>query len=182
MAKQLTIDDARQSLGTHVASKGEEIRAKYGAHIEWRQLLQMLEDRSCVRYPCEIVFDAASLQDGELAHAAARGERPEEGFTIFVHPYFSTQLPRVPYLVLYQLVLVNYGQFASADDAEVFGASALGLAKDDYYQAICEMADELAGEPESRCEHANIPQMESATPQKMQSNGQCACSQESGPM
>src|SRR5438477_12900544 len=103
MAKQLTIDDARQSLGTHVAAKGEEIRAKYGPHLDWGQLLQMLEDRSCVRYPCAIVFDAAPLQDGELAHAAARGERPEEGFAIFVHPYFGAQLARVPYLVLYQL-------------------------------------------------------------------------------
>jgi hypothetical protein len=56
-----------------------------------------------------------------------------------------TQLERVPYLVLYQLVLVNYGPFASADDAETFGAAILGLSKDDYYQALCQMADELSG-------------------------------------
>jgi hypothetical protein len=46
--------------------------------------------------------------------------------------------------VLYQLVLVNYGEFASADDAETFGAHALGLAKDDYYQALCRLADEIS--------------------------------------
>jgi hypothetical protein len=40
--------------------------------------------------------------------------------------FFLTQLPQVPALVLYQLVLVNYGEFVSADDAETFGASALG--------------------------------------------------------
>ena len=51
---------------------------------------------------------------------------------------------QVPYLVLYQLVLVNYGEFASADDAETFGANALGLPKDDYYQALCEMANQLS--------------------------------------
>jgi len=55
-----------------------------------------------------------------------------------------TQLGRVAGLVLYQLVLVNYGEFASARDAEVFGAAALGLDLDQYYAELCELADELA--------------------------------------
>jgi hypothetical protein len=89
------------------------------------------------------VFDAAPLNEDEVAHAAAKGERPEEGFTIYVHPYFAIQLSRVPYLVLYQLVLVNYGEFASADDAEIFGSHALGLSTDEYYETLCALADEI---------------------------------------
>ena len=54
-----------------------------------------------------------------------------------------TQLEQVPLLVLYQLVLVNYGAFAAAEDAETFGAAALGLSKDQYYQILCGLADEL---------------------------------------
>jgi hypothetical protein len=50
----------------------------------------------------------------------------------------------VSYIVLYQLVMVNYGDFASADDAETFGAAALGLGKEDYYQTLCQLADQLA--------------------------------------
>ena len=38
---------------------------------------------------------------------------------------------------------MHYGEFASADNAETFGASALGISKDEYYEALCEMADEL---------------------------------------
>jgi len=143
MAIQLTAEDARQSMQVHVAFKGAEIHAKYGPHIGWNQLLAILADRSCVRYPCEIVFDSAGLQPGEFAHPIAKGEQPEAGFTIFVHPLLLLQLERVPPLVLYQLVLVNYGDFASADDAETFGANALGLSKDDYYRALCEVTDEL---------------------------------------
>ena len=60
-----------------------------------------------------------------------------------VTPFFMTQLQQVPLLVLYQLVRVNYGEFASPDDAETFGASALGLSKEDYYLALCELADQL---------------------------------------
>jgi hypothetical protein len=143
MSKQLSAEDARQSLNAHVAAKGLEIREKYGPRIGWTELQRILQDRSCVRYPCEILFDAAGLQQGEFAHPVAKGEQPETGFTIFVHPLLLLQLERVPPLVLYQLVLVNYGDFASADDAESFGANALGLSKDDYYRALCEMADEF---------------------------------------
>jgi hypothetical protein len=147
MATQLTADDFKQSLNTHVATKGEEIREKFGPEIGWKELLQVLEDRSLVRYPCEIIFDSAPLLEGEFAHAMPNSENPQDGFKIYVHPFFSLQLARVPHMVFYQLVRVNYGEFASADDAEVFGASALGLSKDEYYETLCELADELSGEP-----------------------------------
>ncbi len=146
MASQLTAADARQSLNSHVAAKGAEINAKYGPHIGWQELLRLLDDRACVRYPCKIVFDAAGLQPGECAHPAANGCRPEDGFTMYVHPLFMTDLARVPWLVLYQLVLVNYGAFAAPEDAEVFGANALGISPAVYYATLCEMADEIGGE------------------------------------
>jgi hypothetical protein len=143
MAIQLTAADARQSLNEHVAARGREIHEKFGPHIGWQQLRQILEDRACMRYPCEIVFDAGPLEPGEFAHPVAKGERPEDGFAMHIHPFFMTQLERVPGLVLYQLVLVNYGEFASADDAETFGAAALGISRDEYYQIICGLADQV---------------------------------------
>jgi hypothetical protein len=151
MATSLTADDARQSLTTHALTKGEEIRVKYGPTIGWNELLRILEDRSACRYPCEIVFDAAHLQDGEFAFPMAKGELPEAGFIIYVHPGFMKQSDRVPYLVLYQLVLVNYGEFVSEQDAETFGASALGLTNEEYYEILCSMADEVLGCNETGC-------------------------------
>jgi hypothetical protein len=100
-----------------------------------------------VRYPCAIVFDAAPLQAGEFAHPIAKGDCPEDGFRMYVHPFFMTQLERVPLLVLYQLVLVNYGAFAAPEDAETFGAAALGLPRDEYYTLLCALADELEPPP-----------------------------------
>lgn len=146
MATQLTADDFKQSLNAHVASKGEEIREKYGPEIGWKKLQRVLEDRSVVRYPVEIVFDAAQLLEGEFAQALPNSENPQDGFKIYVHPYFSLQLERVPHMVFYQLVRVNYGEFASPDDAEIFGANALGLSQDDYYAMLCESADEISGD------------------------------------
>ncbi len=143
MATQLTSEDARQSLTAHVAARGAEINARYGPRIGWKELQFILEDRACVRYPCQVVFDAAALQPGEFAHPLALGGHPEDGFTLYVHPVFMTELARVPLLVLYQLVLVNYGEFASPEDAETFGANAAGHSREEYYAALCELADQL---------------------------------------
>jgi hypothetical protein len=138
---------ARQSLNAHVTAKGAEISAKYGPRIGWPELQRILADRDFVRYPCELAFDAEALEPGELVFPKQRTERPEDGFTLCVHPYFSLDLSRVPRLVLYQLVAVNYGSFASPDDAESFGAAALGLDKEEYYRSLCSMADEIGGGP-----------------------------------
>lgn len=168
MATQLTADDAKQSLTAHVAAKGEEICAKYGPGLGWKELQQLLQDRAFVRYPCVIVFDAAQLNPGEVAHPVPNGDRPEDGFALHVHPFFMLQLPRVPHLALYQLVAVNYGEFASADDAETFGAAALGLSRDEYYDLLCGLADQLCG---------NADETEPAhEPTHAHAGGSCGCS------
>ena len=142
MAQTLTADDGRESLREHVAAKGEEIHQAY-PYLGWTELRHLLENRHCTRYPCELAFDAAGLQPGEFAHAEPKGDRPEEGFRLAIHPFFQNQLDKVPLLALYHLVAVNYGEFASAEDAEVFGAAALGLEREDYYTAVCRLADQL---------------------------------------
>jgi hypothetical protein len=147
MSKRLTADDARQSLSAHVAARGAAIFEKYGPHVGWNQLQRILQDRACVRYPCQIAFDPAPLQPGECAYPKPNGARPEDGFVIHIHPLFLLQMDRVAHLALYQLVVVNYGPFASSEDAEVFGAAALGISREQYYQGLCAMADLLQGQP-----------------------------------
>jgi hypothetical protein len=109
-------------------------------------LINLLQDRACVFFPCELRFDASPLLPGEFAHALAKGATPEEGFTIYLHPLFEQQREQVPYLVLHQLVLVNHGETATADDAEVFGSLASGLSKDEYYRVLCELSDQVGGD------------------------------------
>ena len=143
MSKQLTAEDARQSLRDHVATKGQEVRAKFGPHFGWAELNQLLNDRTLVRYPCTIAFDALPLQADEFAYPEPLGPCPDDGFRICVHPRFETDLDSVPALVLYQLVAVNYGDFATPDDAEAFGSAALGLNREEYYQRLCQLADQV---------------------------------------
>jgi hypothetical protein len=141
---QPTPEGARQSLNDHVAAKGAKIRAKYGPEIGWQELRRILADRDCVRYPCDIVFDASSLQPDECAYPRPRGGAPEDGFDLCIHPYFAVDPSRVPLLALYQVVAINYGAFASPEDAETFGAAVLGVDREAYYDALCSMADEIS--------------------------------------
>jgi hypothetical protein len=138
--------NVREGLSAQMAACAGEIRAKYGPEIGWDQLLQLLEDRKFVHFPCEVRFDAEPLLPGEFAHALHKGPHREDGFTIYVHPCYADQLPRVPYLVLPQLVLVTYGPAATADDAETFGSCALGLTKEEYYRALCELSEQIGGD------------------------------------
>ena len=147
MSTHVSAEDGRQSLTTHVEAKGAEVFARYGPRIGWNELQRLLADRSCVRYPCEIAFDRAPLHPGEFAYPVPCGKTPEDGFTLYIDPYFLMQPDKIPHLALYQMVLVNYGEFASADDAETFGAAALGLSKEQYYQELCALVDEISGEP-----------------------------------
>ena len=137
------LEDARESLTAHVAAKGAGIRAKHGPGIGWPQLQRILADRECVRYPCELAFDAESLEPGECAYPEPLGQSPEDGFRLCIHPFFATDPDRVPLLALYQIVAINYGAFASPDDAEAFGAAVLGMPREQYYAELCAMADEI---------------------------------------
>ena len=129
-----------------VADQGRTVCQKYGPRIGWRELLSLLEDRACVHFPCEVKFDAGSLLPGEFAHSVAKGPRPEDGYTICLHPLFTSQLSSAVYLVLHQLVLVNHGRHATPEDAEVFGSLALGLSRDEYFSALCELSGQLGGD------------------------------------
>jgi len=144
MEQRLTVEDARQSLTAHAAEKGAQLFEKYGPRIGWKELDDILKDRAFVRYPCEISFDAAGLLPGEMAHPFPNSDKPEDGFKLHIHPVYQSQLERVPALALYQVVLINYGEFASASDAEAFGAAALGLSTDDYYELLCRMWNQFS--------------------------------------
>lgn len=144
MNPSATVPDARPSLADHVVARGTELFQRHGPPLGRAGLERVLADRTLVRYPCEIVFGSDRLEPGELAFPEPRGPRPEDGFTMHVHPAFADDPDEVAAIVLYQLVAVNYGAFASAEEAEAFGAAALGQSQDEYYERLCGLADRLA--------------------------------------
>ena len=146
MPKTVSTGDPRGDLTGALALAGTEVRQKYGSSLNFERLQVLLQDRSVVKYPCEMVFDSRPLLAGEFAHTMRRGLAPEDGFIIYVHPSLHKEQTHLPYIVLHQLPAVNLNGLASPDQAEEFGSSALGLSRESYYQKLCEIAGHVGGD------------------------------------
>ena len=143
MAYRLTEQDGRQSLHDHVVEKAAAARRKYGESLDYDAMLRLLADREVVRYPVAIRFDAEPLQPGEFAYAQPLGDRPSDGFCLCFHPCFQDRVDVLPLLMAYHLVRVNYGEIATYEEAELFGATLLGLDVDVYYETLCALVDSI---------------------------------------
>lgn len=142
MMEKLTAEDGKRALTEHAIEIGQIVRDKYGPDIEYPDLLSILGDSECVRYPTRIEF-SANLEDGMFAEAIPCGEEPDQGYVIRVHECFVKEPDRVIAMVFYHLVAVNYGNFATPAEAEAFGATCLGMEQDAYYELICDCAARL---------------------------------------
>jgi hypothetical protein len=143
--RKLTGEDAKRSLRDHLVDKAMAARLKYGLYIDTETIFKMLDDREVVRYPTGVRFDAEPLEPGEFALAQPLGDDPKQGYCLFIHPWFEPQREILPLLIAYHIPDINYGEVATSAEAELFGATLLGLEVDAYYQALCELADSLPG-------------------------------------
>ena len=144
---QLTLKDGRRALGVHVLDKGHKLREKYGKFIDYDTLLNVLKDPEFVRYPVRIEFNSGKIDQGMFAITERVSEKTEDGYVIYVHEHFKKRLGDVAALIFYQLVLVNYGDFSTYNEAEEFASAALGMGKDDYYQYVCRLVDSIQWSP-----------------------------------
>ncbi|OQX31037.1 MAG: hypothetical protein B0D96_08300 [Candidatus Sedimenticola endophacoides] len=127
----------------HASEKAAEIRARFGPEIDYATVVQLLGDRRYTRYPVEIRFVSEGIEPGMFALTEPASENPDDGYVMNIHPFFEDRPDALPALILYQTVLVNYGDIATANDAEIFGAGVLGMERDDYYDLIVRLTDSL---------------------------------------
>jgi hypothetical protein len=150
MEHKLNLEDGKRSLHDHVLSRAWEAREVYGPRIDMPRFLEFLENRRFVRYPVTLTFDTADLLEEEFARAVPLGDHPSDGFRLVIHPHFRDEPDIVPLLASYHLVTVNYGEIATREDAELFGATFLGLEVDEYYRLLCEASSRISSRPVAR--------------------------------
>lgn len=155
-----TAHEAQQSLRDHVVAKAADARARSGGRIDRQAMMALLEDRAAVRYPLGVRFDAEPLRHGEFACLEALGERPGDGYCLSIHPMFENVDELVPFLIAYYIPSVNYGEVASHVEAELFGATLLGVDVEEYYRILCSVADTVA-------------ELYPAPPEAAQNGGEC---------
>lgn len=142
--KQLTIEDGKKALLHHAVEKAIALQEKYGHFIDYEMVLKILQDKDFVRYPTRLEFNSEPIDKGFFAVVdAISDEDPSQGYVISIHEHFKKRLGDVPAIVLYQLVAINYGVIATNEEAEIFGATALGLKQEEYYQLLCSLADQI---------------------------------------
>lgn len=140
-----TAEEAQQSLRDHVLTKAIDARHRRGGTIDRAEMMRLLDDRAVVRYPLGVRFDAGPLQSGEFACLESLGEHPSDGFCLFIHPMFENVDELIPLLIAYYIPSVNYGEVASHVEAELFGATLLGIDVEEYYTILCSVADTVSG-------------------------------------
>ena len=75
--------------------------------------------------------------------AVAQGD----SYVIAVHETFNGNDEVLPPIIAYHLATVNYGEHVTElEEAELFGASLLGMDVDAYYERICKIADDFSSE------------------------------------
>lgn len=144
-ADQAVAAQAKQAFHEHLVEKATLARFKYGLYIDTDAVLLMLDDDSVVRYPTTVVFDASPLQPHEFAYPQPVGFHASDGYALCIHPSFRSQREIWPLLIAYHVPVINYGSIVEADDAELYGATLLGLDVEAYYNALCELADAMTG-------------------------------------
>jgi len=140
---RLTEQDGKAALRDHLASKATDARLRHGLYIDADEIMRILDDREVVRYPVGVRFDVQPLEPGEFAWPAPLGDHPSKGYCLFINPWFENQPDAWPLLIAYHLPSINYGEIVCHEDAELFGATLLGLDVETYYQALCELVDSI---------------------------------------
>jgi hypothetical protein len=130
----------------HAIDKAKEIRARYGPVIDYPTVLRILEDRRCIRYPLKVQFVTEGIEPGMFGKTEPVSEDLDEGYVVSLHQAFEDRPDVLPALILYQSVLANYGDLATADDAEIFGSSVLDMEREAFYAQIVDLTDTLWAE------------------------------------
>lgn len=131
------------AVSQHALAKAAEIRERYGPVIDYSTVLTILDDRKSTRYPVQIKFTTDGIEPGMFAKTDPVSENPDDGYVMSLHAGLEDQLEALPALILYQSVLVNYGDLATAEDAELFGSGVLGMDRDAYYETVIALTDAL---------------------------------------
>ncbi|MCB9848249.1 MAG: hypothetical protein H6814_07520 [Phycisphaeraceae bacterium] len=140
---RLSESDATAALRDHLVARATEARLSRGLYIDAEAIMSLLDDRSLVRYPVGVRFDDLPLEPGEFAWPMPLGDRPADGYCLFINPWFRNQPDAWPLLIAYHIPSVNYGDIVAPEDAEAFGAALLGIDTDTYYNALCELVDSI---------------------------------------
>ena len=156
------------SLKTRLREQALEALDRHG-RFSPGNLETVLNDRDTVRHPTRLV-----LEFGEMGmHQFAQPEkdiRNPGGVMLYLRPTLGKRPDLICLAVSYMIPLINYGPIISDEHAIEYGSTLMNMGRDEYYAAICEMAD-FSG---ARALTADDPDAHQAAPAD-QPRHSCSC-------
>jgi hypothetical protein len=125
------------ALFEHARFAAARARARLGSPLNEVTLPVFLIDPQCLRYATRITFDRTGLD----AHQFAQPELQGNECCLHVDPQLKDR-PDLLYLaVAYMAAVINYGDAATSELAELHGSLLTGLSQEEFYLKISAIAD-----------------------------------------
>ncbi len=143
MSQKNTDPPLTTALFEHARYAAQRARKRLGAPLNAHNLHIFLTDTECLRYPTRIVFDRNNLEPHQFAHPMHIATKQGLMCELHVDPRLN-DTPELLYLVVaYMAAVINYGEAATPELAEMQGALLTGIDQEAFYEKICAIADSI---------------------------------------
>jgi len=133
------------ALFEHARFAAARARARLAAPLSAHNLQRFLSDGECLRYPTRLVFDRDHLEPCQFAQRVFSSSKEGLLCELHIDPQLQNRPDALYLAVAYMAAVINYGDAATPELAEMLGALLTGLDHEAFYDKICAIADSIAG-------------------------------------
>lgn len=138
----------QEGLRAHLVQRAVAAHEKYGP-LTVQRLPEFLNDPDCLRYPTRLVYEFGDMALHQFAQPGPDPLQTEpEGRILYLRPRLQHRPDLVPLAVAYLVPLINYGEIVNDAHCLLYGATLMGMLEDEFYTAVCAMADDAGAAPE----------------------------------
>lgn len=128
-------------LHDHVVKAARKASDKLGGPLCTDNLDVFLTDPECLRVPTTLVFDGFGVDMHQFANPEFVIVDNKRRCILHVRPQYADLPESHPYIVAYMAVAINYGTGATPALCETYGAVVMQIPEDEFYHAVCRVAD-----------------------------------------
>jgi hypothetical protein len=137
------------ALFEHARFSSQRAQERLGGPLSPANLDLFLTDARCLRYPTRIIYDRTGLEPQQVAQPFFQQAKGGLYCDLHVDPALKKTPERMYLVVAYMAAVINYGNSATPELAEMLGALLTGIEQEDFYQRMCAIADSISEGPGS---------------------------------
>lgn len=152
------------SLLDHLLAQAVVAHQKY-APLTLEGLDRLLRDPDCLRFPTRLVYEYGEMAQHQFAQPDVDWRDPDgAGRVLYLRPTLREHPERVLQAVAYMIPVLNYGEVVTDAHCLSYGATLLGQMEDEFYAALCALADLVGAAPRFPGDRAVDPSVPAGCP------------------